>query len=194
MVLFINLSGKELTKEINGDGGSIWRAPVHDYSSKFTPARPFLCKPFIIYMNFHRKITQFWVLWNWTLGREFKKLQRQLQGKCHIKIELCVKLSLLRSFHVDHIVQNRRSALSLAWNEWFSCKGKESKIYYCELPLSSQLKYENFTTSFGRLRQNIAPKSVPHVQHDYFSSLNQSNHWFVYVEHSCKEHHSAGLQ
>ena len=37
------------------------------------------------------------------------------------------------------------------------------------------LKYENFTSSFGRLRHK-APKSVPHVQHDYFSSFNQSNH------------------
>ena len=37
----------------------------------------------------------------------------------------------------------------------------------------------NFTSSFGRLRQNIARKSVPHVQHDYFSSFNQSNHLFV---------------
>ena len=27
------------------------------------------------------------------------------------------------------------------------------------------LKYENFTSSFGKLRENIAPKSV---QHDYF--------------------------
>ena len=35
---------------------------------------------------------------------------------------------------------------------------------------------ENFMSSFGRLRQNIAPKSVPHVQHDYLSSFNQSNH------------------
>ena len=41
------------------------------------------------------------------------------------------------------------------------------------------LKYENVTSSFGRLCQNIAPRSVPHVQHDYFSSLNQSNNWFV---------------
>ena len=30
------------------------------------------------------------------------------------------------------------------------------------------------TSLFGRLRQKIAPKSVPHVQHDYFSSINQS--------------------
>ena len=49
--------------------------------------------------------------------REFKKLRRQLQRKRHIKIELCVQLSLLRLFHVDHVVQNRRTALSLAWYE-----------------------------------------------------------------------------
>ena len=30
-------------------------------------------------------------------------------------------------------------------------------------------KYENFMSSFCRLRQKIAPKSVSHVQHDYFS-------------------------
>ena len=112
---------------------------------------------------------------------EFKKLRRQLQRKRHIKIELCVKLSLLRLFHVNQFVQNKRTALSLAWYEWFSCKGKEWKMYCCKLALSSepQIKFENFTSSFSRLRQNIAPKSVPHVQHDCFSLFNQSNHWFV---------------
>ena len=40
-------------------------------------------------------------------------------------------------------------------------------------------KYENLTSSFGRLRQNIAAKSVPHGQHGCFSSFNQSNHLFV---------------
>ena len=59
------------------------------------------------------------------VNREFKKVRRQLQGKRHIKIELCAKLSLLRLFQVDHVVQNRQSALSLAWHEWFSCKGKK---------------------------------------------------------------------
>ena len=72
------------------------------------------------------------------IKREFKKLRRQLQRKRHIKIELCVKLSLLRLLHVDHFVQKRRTALSLAWYEWFSCKGKEWKIYCCELALSSE--------------------------------------------------------
>ena len=57
-------------------------------------------------------------------NREFKKLRWQLQRKRHIKIDLCVRLSVLRLFHVGQFVQNRRSALSLAWHEWFSCKGK----------------------------------------------------------------------
>ena len=69
---------------------------------------------------------------------EFKKLRRQMQRKRHIKIELWVKLSLLRLFHFGRVVQNRRSALSLARHKWFSCKGKNWKIYCCELALSSK--------------------------------------------------------
>ena len=77
-------------------------------------------------------------------SREFKKLRRQLQRKRHIKTELCVNLSLLRLFHVDHVVQNRRTALSLAWYEWFSCKGKEWKIYCCDPALSSESQIWKF--------------------------------------------------
>ena len=76
--------------------------------------------------------------------RELKKLRRQLQGKRRLKTELCVKLSLLRLFHVDHVVQNGRSAIPLACHEWFSCKGKEGKIYCCELPLSSKPQIRKF--------------------------------------------------
>ena len=90
--------------------------------------------------------------------REFKKLRRQVQGKLHIKIELCVRLSLLRLFHVDHVVHNRRSALSLAWHEWFSCKGKERKINCCELPLSSESQ-----------NMKISRRRLP----DYVKTLNQ---------------------
>jgi len=57
--------------------------------------------------------------------REFKKSRQQLQRKRDIKIELCIKVSLLLLFQVGHVVEIRRSALSLAWHEWFSCKGKE---------------------------------------------------------------------
>jgi len=45
------------------------------------------------------------------------------------------------------------------------------------------LKYENFTSSFFILRQKNAPKTVPHVQHDYFSTFSQSYHdWFVALQ------------
>ena len=47
------------------------------------------------------------------INRVFKKLRPQLQRKRQIKIELCIKLSLLRLFHVDHVVQNRRTELHL---------------------------------------------------------------------------------
>ena len=90
-----------------------------------------------------------------TRNKEFKKLRRQVQGKRHIKIELCAKLSLLRLFHVDHVVQNRRSALSLAWHEWFHNERFTTASSRCR----HNLKYENFTSSFARLRQNIAPKA-----------------------------------
>ena len=41
------------------------------------------------------------------------------------------------------------------------------------------LKYENFTSSFGRLSPNIAAKSVSDVQHDYFYLFSQLNRRFV---------------
>ena len=53
-----------------------------------------------------------------------------------------------------------------AKNERFTAAGSRRRQY---------LKYENFTSAFSRPRQKIALKSVPHVQHDYFSSFNQSN-------------------
>ena len=61
----------------------------------------------------------------------------------------------------------------------FHVKAKSETFSATSSRCRQNLKYENFTSSFGRLRQNIAPESVPHVQHDCFSSFNQSNHWFV---------------
>ena len=60
----------------------------------------------------------------------------------------------------------------------FHVKAKNERFTAARSRCRQNLKYENFT-SFGRLRQNIASKSVPHVQHDYFSSFNQLNLWFV---------------
>ena len=61
----------------------------------------------------------------------------------------------------------------------FHVKAKNERFTASSSRCRQNLKYENFMSSFGRLRQNIAAKSVPHVQHDCFSSFNQSNHWFV---------------
>ena len=109
-------------------------------------------------------------------NREFKKLRRQLQGKRHIKIKLCVKLSLLRLFHVDHVVQIGGVHFRLLGTTGFHVKAKSERFTAASSRCRQNFKYENFTSSFRTLRQNIAPKSVQHVQHDYFSPFNQSNH------------------
>ena len=59
----------------------------------------------------------------------------------------------------------------------FLVKAENERFTAASSRCRQKLKYENqFTSSFGRLPQNIAPKSVLLVQHDYFSSFNQSNH------------------
>ena len=57
----------------------------------------------------------------------------------------------------------------------FHVKAKSETFSATSSRCRQNLKYENFTSSFGRLRQNIAAKSVPHVQRDCFSTVNQSN-------------------
>ena len=73
---------------------------------------------------------------------------RSFDNNCNekvlFKIELCVTLNLLRLFHVGHVLQNRRSALSHALHEWFSCKGKDWKIYRCEIVLLSETQIWKF--------------------------------------------------
>ena len=61
----------------------------------------------------------------------------------------------------------------------FHVKAKSERFTAASSRCRQNLKYENFTSSFGRLVQKIAPKSVPLVQDDYFSLFNQSNDWFV---------------
>ena len=50
----------------------------------------------------------------------------------------------------------------------FHVKAKNGRFTAPGSRCRRNLKYENFTSLFGRLRQKIAAKSVPHVQHDYF--------------------------
>ena len=86
---------------------------------------------------------------------------------------------LLWLFHFGQVNKIGGVHFRLLGTKGFYAKAKTGTFTAASLRCRQNLKCENFTSSFGRLRQNIAPKSVPHVQHDYFSSLNQSNHWFV---------------
>ena len=67
----------------------------------------------------------------------------------------------------------------LLGTDGFHLKAKNERFNHASSRWRQNIKFENFTSSFGRLRQKIAPKSVPHVQHENFFSFNQSNHWFV---------------
>lgn len=78
-----------------------------------------------------------------------------------------------------HVAQYRRSVLSLAWYEWFLCKGKDWKIYCCALAFSSEPQKWKFHVVIWQPTSKIALRSLAHVQHDYHSSFNQSNHSFV---------------
>ena len=55
------------------------------------------------YINFYANFSLVFTYW------KFKKLRRLLQRKRHIKIELRVRLSVLRLFHVGYVALNRRS-------------------------------------------------------------------------------------
>ena len=103
--------------------------------------------------------------------RELKKLRGQLQGKRLIKTEVSCDYSMLITLYKIGGVLFRLLATN-----GFRVKAKKERFTAASSRCRQNLKYENFASSFGRLRQNIAPKSVLHVQHDYFSSFNQSNH------------------
>ena len=55
----------------------------------------------------------------------------------------------------------------------FHVKAKNKRFTATSSRCRQNLKYENLMSSFGRLRQNIALKSVPHVQHNYFSPFDR---------------------
>ena len=93
------------------------------------------------------------------------KLRWLLQRQRLIKTELCVRLSVLRLFQVDHVGQSRRCALLLDWHEWFSFKGKEWKIYSCRLPLSSEHHKGVWqTTTAAATKTSLQNRSLPWVK------------------------------
>ena len=58
----------------------------------------------------------------------------------------------------------------------YHAKAKNERFTAASSRCRQNLKYENFTSSFAKLGQKNALKGVPHMQHDHFSSINQSNH------------------
>ena len=96
--------------------------------------------------------------------------------KRHIKIELCVMLSVCDYSMVVTLHKIGEVFFRLRGTNGFHVKAENERLTAAGSCCRQDLKNENFTTLFGRLRQQIAPKSVRHVQHDYFSSFNQSNH------------------
>ena len=58
----------------------------------------------------------------------------------------------------------------------FHVKAENEGFTAAMLCCHQNLKNENFILSFGRLCQKFAPNSVLHMEYNYFSSFNQSNH------------------
>ena len=96
---------------------------------------------------------------------------RSYDGCCNENVTVKWNLVGLSGLRLFYVAQNRRSALSLAWHEWFSCKGKEWKFYCCRLTLSPESQKLKFHVVIWQTTSKIAPKSVTHVQHDYFSLM-----------------------
>ena len=108
--------------------------------------------------------------------RDLYKLQRLLRRKCHLKIDHCDQIvRFLRVFHVGHIVPNGRSVLLFAWQEWFSCNGRESKIYCCELALSSEAQMWKLHVVVWQ----TTAKSMPHMHYAYPLPFDKSNSLFL---------------
>ena len=61
----------------------------------------------------------------------------------------------------------------------FHVKVKNERFYCCGLALSSEHQIWKFHIVIWQTASKIAPKSVPHVQHDYSSSFNQSCNYFL---------------
>ena len=80
-------------------------------------------------------------------------LRLLLQQKSHFTIKLCFRLTVSRLFHVDHVVQNRRGALSLAWHEWFPRKSKEWKIFLLRVGVVVRASNRKFRSSTQWHRQ-----------------------------------------
>ena len=114
----------------------------------------------------------------WPLALSTGWITREFKMATTAVIELSVRLSVLRLFHVGNVVQNRRSAPLLAWHEWFWCNSKEWKIYCCGLALSSEPQIWKFHAVIWQTTSKKWTKTLPACVARLFF-LHKSNHWFV---------------
>ena len=102
--------------------------------------------------------------------RKFKKLRTTAPAKKrHFKIELHIRLSVSRLFHVHHVVQIKIGEVHfrlLGTNGFHEMK---DLLTAAGSPCRDNFKYVNFITSFGGLSRQTASKRVLQVQHDYYS-------------------------
>ena len=105
---------------------------------------------------------------------------RSYDGNCNEHVTLKLNFALSQVF-CDYSMLVRLYKIGgvhfcLLGTNGFHVKAKNERFTAASSRCRQNLKYENFTSSLGRLRENIAPNIVLHVEHDYFSSFNQSNH------------------
>ena len=93
----------------------------------------------------------------------FKKLRRLLQR--NVKIELHIRLSVSRLFHVHHVLQNRRSSLSLASHEWLS---RNERFTAAGSHGRHNFSYVNFTSFGGLRRKNCRKKRAARAARLFF--------------------------
>ena len=106
-------------------------------------------------------------------NREFMNMQRLLQRKRNSKTELDLAIwnfsTIDMLYKMGEVFIPLITEMVLMWRQITATTSRPRQ----------NLKFEMPTSSFGTLSQKIAPKSVPHVQHDFFHSFNQSYQWCV---------------
>ena len=99
------------------------------------------------------------VIWQST-----SKIREFNDGNCYenvaLKLNLALSYSMLCTLYKIGEVHFRLLGTNVFF---FHVKTKNETFTAKSSRCHQNFKYENFTSLFGRLRQNIAPKSVPHV-------------------------------
>ena len=134
---------------------TLWRDKLHETCHSVT--YPATAK--IVARQVARKVEL-----NSTFGNGSCDLSRNDFGRCRVCYTVKCFVQLVPPQCHQNIARQVARDIS-QYNSALSVAGSRCR---------QNLKYGNFTSSFGRRHHKIAPKSVSHVQRDCFSSVNQS--------------------